>query len=61
VQEEPENMGALRYMVRRLRAPDFARFQVDFLARHPAASPATGSHKIHEATQEALLKRAFQF
>jgi 2-oxoglutarate dehydrogenase E1 component len=61
IQEEPENMGALRYMVRRLHSPLFSRFQVDFLARHPAASPATGSHKVHEATQEALLHRAMQF
>jgi 2-oxoglutarate dehydrogenase E1 component len=61
VQEEPENMGALRYMVRRLHAPHFSRFQVDFLARQPAASPATGSKKVHVSSQEALLHRAFQF
>jgi 2-oxoglutarate dehydrogenase E1 component len=60
VQEEPENMGAWRY----LRATDCLPF-IDRLPRlgvcRPAsASPATGSHAAHLMEQEKLFKRAFE-
>jgi 2-oxoglutarate dehydrogenase E1 component len=59
VQEEPENMGALRYMLRRLAVPKFSRFEIQSVSRPGAASPATGSEKVHKASQAELLTRAF--
>ena len=58
VQEEPSNMGALSYMLPRLRyiANDRPVFSVK---RSGSASPATGSAKAHEVEQKALLALAF--
>jgi 2-oxoglutarate dehydrogenase E1 component len=58
VQEEPENMGAWRYLR--------VRFGESLLERHPfigiyrrsAASPATGSSSSHKLEQKELLERA---
>jgi 2-oxoglutarate dehydrogenase E1 component len=58
VQEEPKNMGALSYVLPRLRS----------IVRHPgvmsvkrraSASPATGSGKAHQLEQQALIALAF--
>jgi len=58
VQEEPANMGALTYVLPRLRrlAGDRA---VRSIKRSAAASPATGSAKAHELEQKTLLTLAF--
>jgi len=59
VQEEPQNMGARRYM--RLRFGDSllgSRPLLD-VSRPPAASPATGSANSHKREQQELLARAF--
>jgi len=58
VQEEPANMGALFYMLPRLRhiAGSHAVLSVK---RSASASPATGSAKAHEMEQRALLALAF--
>jgi 2-oxoglutarate dehydrogenase E1 component len=58
VQEEPANMGALFYMLPRLRhiAGDRAVLSVK---RSASASPATGSAKAHEVEQKTLLTLAF--
>ena len=58
VQEEPANMGALSYMLPRLRhiADDRPVLSVK---RSGSASPATGSAKAHEVEQKTLLALAF--
>jgi 2-oxoglutarate dehydrogenase E1 component len=58
VQEEPANMGALSYMLPRLKhiADDRPVFSVK---RSASASPATGSAKAHEVEQKTLLTLAF--
>jgi multifunctional 2-oxoglutarate metabolism enzyme len=59
VQEEPDNMGALRFVhLRRDRAiPDGVSFQ--FVARPGSGSPAAGSATMHEEEQRRLLEAAF--
>jgi 2-oxoglutarate dehydrogenase E1 component len=58
VQEEPSNMGALFYMLPRLKriANDKPVLSVK---RSGSASPATGSAKAHEVEQKTLLALAF--
>jgi 2-oxoglutarate dehydrogenase E1 component len=56
VQEEPENMGAWRFV--------FAHLQhqyrdISVIARPESASPAAGSKTVHEQEQEDLLEEAF--
>jgi multifunctional 2-oxoglutarate metabolism enzyme len=58
VQEEPQNMGAWRYvedLLSRLVGPDAT---IDSVARRASPSPATGSAKVHELEQQALLEAA---
>jgi 2-oxoglutarate dehydrogenase E1 component len=58
VQEEPVNMGAWRYAQDPLRRLVGGDGRLDHVARHASASPATGSAKVHEAEQQALLAAA---
>ena len=58
VQEEPANMGALSYMLPRLRHIADDRPVVS-VKRSGSASPATGSAKAHEVEQKTLLALAF--
>ena len=58
VQEEPANMGALSYMLPRLRHVVSDR-PVHSVKRSGSASPATGSAKAHEVEQKTLLALAF--
>src|ERR1039458_9288600 len=58
VQEEPANMGALSYMLPRLRHLGSDR-PVHSVKRSGSASPATGSAKAHEVEQKTLLALAF--
>ena len=58
VQEEPANMGALSYMLPRLRHIAEGR-SVLSIKRSASASPATGSAKAHEMEQKTLLSLAF--
>ncbi len=58
VQEEPSNMGALFYMLPRLRRIAEER-PVLSVKRSGSASPATGSAKAHEVEQKTLLALAF--
>jgi 2-oxoglutarate dehydrogenase E1 component len=58
VQEEPANMGALFYMLPRLRHVAGER-PVLSVKRSASASPATGSAKAHEMEQNTLLALAF--
>jgi len=58
VQEEPANMGALFYMLPRLRNIAGERAVLS-VKRSASASPATGSAKAHEMEQRTLLSLAF--
>jgi 2-oxoglutarate dehydrogenase E1 component len=58
VQEEPSNMGALFYMLPRLKRIANER-PVLSVKRSGSASPATGSAKAHEVEQKTLLALAF--
>jgi len=58
VQEEPANMGALSYMLPRLKLITDDR-PVFSVKRSASASPATGSAKAHEVEQKTLLALAF--
>jgi 2-oxoglutarate dehydrogenase E1 component len=58
VQEEPSNMGALFYMLPRLRRIAHQR-PVLSVKRSGSPSPATGSAKAHEVEQKTLLALAF--
>jgi 2-oxoglutarate dehydrogenase E1 component len=58
VQEEPANMGALFYVLPRLRRIAGER-PVMSVKRSANASPATGSAKAHEVEQKTLLSLAF--
>ncbi|HNR19511.1 MAG TPA: 2-oxoglutarate dehydrogenase E1 component [Bacteroidia bacterium] len=53
-QEEPENMGALTFLMRILRDK-----KIDFVSRNESASPATGSHHAHDREVKELLKKIF--
>ncbi len=54
VQEEPENMGAWSYILRKYR--DYVQKGI---YRNPSPSPATGFSKIHVAEQADLVAQAF--
>jgi 2-oxoglutarate dehydrogenase E1 component len=56
-QEEPENMGAARFVIPNLRRL-FGR-EIAYAGRQASASPATGMFKVHQRQQEALLEAAF--
>ncbi len=58
VQEEPANMGALFYVLPRLRHIAGER-PVLSVKRSASASPSTGSAKAHEMEQNTLLTLAF--
>ncbi|MEP6645274.1 MAG: 2-oxoglutarate dehydrogenase E1 component [Acidobacteriaceae bacterium] len=58
VQEEPANMGALWYVLPRLRRFAGER-PVLSIKRSASASPATGSAKAHEMEQKTLITLAF--
>ncbi|HWR37772.1 MAG TPA: 2-oxoglutarate dehydrogenase E1 component [Clostridia bacterium] len=58
VQEEPANMGALFFVLPRLRRLAAGR-PVRSIKRAAAASPATGSAKAHEMEQHTLISLAF--
>jgi 2-oxoglutarate dehydrogenase E1 component len=59
VQEEPENMGAWRYLRVRLGEALFGRLPFAGISRPASASPAGGSGASHKLEQERLLDEAF--
>ena len=54
-QEEPNNMGALSYILRMM-----PKDGLEYVTRKGSASPATGYSKIHKIEQEKILNRAFE-
>jgi len=59
VQEEPENMGALRFVRNDLTPLQKEGFDLEFVSREPNSSPAEGSTALHNANQAALVRYAF--
>jgi 2-oxoglutarate dehydrogenase E1 component len=66
VQEEPRNMGAWSYIFN-LWSGGFGLFQesvgnrpIQYVGRDFGASPAVGSHKVHEHEQEELIQKALK-
>lgn len=60
VQEEPKNMGAWRFISdRNFMIFDDGR-ELEYVGRHSAASPATGSYRKHQAELREALNSAFR-
>ena len=59
VQEEPENMGAWRFMRINFGEKLFGRLKFSGISRHASGSPATGSNSSHKLEQGELLAQAF--
>ncbi len=60
VQEEPENMGAWRYLFCQTGGRLFGRLPLRVVSRPASSSPATGSLASHSFEQEMLLAEAFR-
>jgi 2-oxoglutarate dehydrogenase E1 component len=60
VQEEPENMGAWRFLKIRFGEAVLGRLPFKGISRPASASPATGSHNSHKKEQEQLITAAFE-
>lgn len=58
VQEEPENMGAWRFVRPHLEEVLGRRLQ--YIGRQAAASPATGYHSVHQEQQQQILEEAIE-
>ncbi len=58
VQEEPRNRGCWTFMESRVRDLLPAGVTLTYAGRDEAASPATGSHKMHEVEEEEILSAA---
>jgi 2-oxoglutarate dehydrogenase E1 component len=54
-QEESQNMGGWAFVEPRLRGMGYA---VEYVGRDASASPATGSHRIHDREQKELVECA---
>jgi 2-oxoglutarate dehydrogenase E1 component len=59
VQEEPENMGAWRFLLARFGGELFDRLPFSGIYRRASPSPATGSASSHRMEQKELLMQAF--
>jgi 2-oxoglutarate dehydrogenase E1 component len=60
VQEEPANMGAWTFLRSQLEAHRLDARPLRYVGREEAASPATGSYKIHQAEENAILDEALK-
>ena len=58
VQEEPRNRGAWTFMQDRLQPMLPETAVLNYVGRDEAASPATGSHKMHEVEEQELVVKA---
>ena len=59
VQEEPENMGAWRYLRVRFGERLLGRHPFQGLYRPASSTPATGSASSHKLEQKQLIAKAF--
>jgi 2-oxoglutarate dehydrogenase E1 component len=60
VQEEPWNMGAWQFIAMRLPHVLDPQHVLRYVGRDEAASPATGSYKVHQSEQTELVDRALR-
>lgn len=59
VQEEPQNMGGWTFMEPRLLRLLTSKQTLRYIGRPSSASPATGSHTIHQMEQQRFVNDAF--
>ncbi len=59
VQDEPENMGAWRYLLAHFGTSLLGRFPMRVSSRPASASPATGSPRSHKIEEQRLMDDAF--
>jgi 2-oxoglutarate dehydrogenase E1 component len=59
VQEEPQNMGGWTFVEARLRRVIPDGVAPTYIGRDAAASPASGSYKVHQAEEAEFVARAF--
>jgi 2-oxoglutarate dehydrogenase E1 component len=59
VQEEPENMGAWRFLRVHFGESIYGKYPFAGIRRPASASPATGSARIHKRDQKYLIAQAF--
>jgi 2-oxoglutarate dehydrogenase E1 component len=60
VQEEPQNMGAWRFISERLDPILGDGRQLRYVGREAAASPAVGSYKLHQEEQNQVINQALR-
>lgn len=61
VQEEPENMGAWTFILRKfLGNSTLSALNIQVIARKESSSPATGSSKQHAKQQEFIVNKSFE-
>ena len=60
VQEEPKNQGAWQFVGPLLRGVLGPERDLQYIGRDEAASPATGSYKIHQAEEASILDEALK-
>ncbi len=57
-QEESQNMGGWSFVSPRLRDPETINQDFKYVGRDASASPATGSHTVHDREQAELVEAA---
>ncbi len=60
VQEEPQNMGAWSFIEPRIRPLLPKGYELQYVGRPEAASPAPGSLKTHQEKQEKIVRQALE-
>lgn len=59
VQEETQNRGAWTYIQNHFLS-NFGNMRVHYIGRKEGASPATGSHRLHQQEQQSILQTLLQ-
>lgn len=60
VQEEPKNMGAWNFVFMKMYEHFSGKQKFEYCGREESPSPAFGSSKLFQKTQEQLIKKAFE-
>ncbi len=60
VQEEPQNMGAWNFIYMHLKDSLPSKLELYYVGRKEMSSPASGTNKEHQRTQEELVTKAFE-
>ncbi|HEY5536365.1 MAG TPA: multifunctional oxoglutarate decarboxylase/oxoglutarate dehydrogenase thiamine pyrophosphate-binding subunit/dihydrolipoyllysine-residue succinyltransferase subunit [Ignavibacteria bacterium] len=59
VQEEPENMGAWKYLYLKFNKYFAGEYKIECISRKESSSPAPGSYKLFTETQTQIMEKAF--